>query len=633
MILWLVACGPGPLSIETRSLPEARVGERYDVRIDVAGGRKVTFAAAGLPSGLALHPDRGVLSGTPTTATTSTLDVTATSRDGTQAIRSFELVVGGAQRGCGERFEGTFTAAAGNGADLDWDVSEGWASRTMILPGPQIHRVDLRTAGDADLALYLIEPGQALVPGTRLDTQAEAILPREQVEGAPLAIGWNTVPNLGAHLAVGSDPTLLVVANAPGSWSITTECLPGPLFESTVLGPFRRGDEVRAGFRATRGEQGLLVEALDPLPDGLGMTTGGAVIGVASVAGMHPVRLRASNADGFTTEVGAAIGIHEPLRPACGETVALPDTVLDVTLRDVRRLVSLEADWANHVALRWTIETEAPARVLAVPPTQGLFADPQADVETVEGPVVVDQAPNSWPDAAYWQRWPQSRLVVSGTVNGAVTLECDDGPRLDAAALPVLEPGGGRTLPVAGGTPPFTWSAQDLPASVKLLPDGTFVTDGTDFGEALVTVRVVDAEGESWSTTEPLFASSQAACGDAVPVLRCGDDVADLPREPDLPTACIGAADVLAWDWVVIGARGLTRDEFAAFPPAGGDPFPLVSRRAWALTRGGIGLNDALEPYDGRPFLFAQVSEDEAPFCVRCGEGVRPLDALDDCPE
>jgi hypothetical protein len=73
--------GPFTLAIATASLPDAIVGSQYTQILSATGGSPpYTWSVSGgaLPAGLALDPNSGTLSGTPTAASTATVGFTAT---------------------------------------------------------------------------------------------------------------------------------------------------------------------------------------------------------------------------------------------------------------------------------------------------------------------------------------------------------------------------------------------------------------------------------------------------------------------------------------------------------------------------------------------------------------------------
>ncbi len=89
----------GGLSVSTTSLPGGRVGEVYSRPLSAAGGTEpYTWAvtAGSLPAGVNLNAATGVLSGTPTTAATSsfTVQVTDSSASPQTASRALSIAVG-----------------------------------------------------------------------------------------------------------------------------------------------------------------------------------------------------------------------------------------------------------------------------------------------------------------------------------------------------------------------------------------------------------------------------------------------------------------------------------------------------------------------------------------------------------
>ncbi len=92
------AAGPAPVSVNTASLPPAAVGQAYSVTLQAGGGTPPytwSLAAGALPPGLALSASTGVISGTPTTAATTSFTVRATDSGtpGQSATRALSIEV------------------------------------------------------------------------------------------------------------------------------------------------------------------------------------------------------------------------------------------------------------------------------------------------------------------------------------------------------------------------------------------------------------------------------------------------------------------------------------------------------------------------------------------------------------
>ncbi len=122
--------------VNPTSLPAAAVGSPYAQTISATGGTgsyNYGIGAGGLPAGLSLNAATGVISGTPTTATTANLTITATDGNAAAGSRAYTLVVNTAMAvnpmtlpngAVGSAYSQTVSATGGNGS-YAYSVSAG----------------------------------------------------------------------------------------------------------------------------------------------------------------------------------------------------------------------------------------------------------------------------------------------------------------------------------------------------------------------------------------------------------------------------------------------------------------------------------------------------------------------------
>ncbi|WHT17465.1 S8 family serine peptidase [Crossiella sp. CA-258035] len=86
---------PSPVSVTSPGDQTGKVGQAASVQVKAtdAGGKSLTYAASGLPAGLTINATSGLISGTPTTAGTSSVTVTVTNADGKTGTAKFSWTI------------------------------------------------------------------------------------------------------------------------------------------------------------------------------------------------------------------------------------------------------------------------------------------------------------------------------------------------------------------------------------------------------------------------------------------------------------------------------------------------------------------------------------------------------------
>ena len=96
---------------------------------DSASGQTLTYSATGLPAGLSINSSSGLISGTPTTAGTTSVTVTATDTTGASGSASFTWTVNPISNTVTVTNPGNQTATVGTAVSLQIGATDSAAGR------------------------------------------------------------------------------------------------------------------------------------------------------------------------------------------------------------------------------------------------------------------------------------------------------------------------------------------------------------------------------------------------------------------------------------------------------------------------------------------------------------------------
>ena len=251
---------PGPtVTVTNPGTQTAAVGTSASLQMHATAsdGGAVTYAATGLPAGLTIS-SAGLISGTPTSAGTSMVTVTAAEASGTSGTATFT-----------------------------WTVSPQPVIVTVTSPGDQTGMVG--TAASLQIHATASDGGTVTYAATGLPAGL-TISSAGLISGTPTSAGTSMVTVTAAE-ASGTSGT------ATFTWTVS----PQPVIV-TVTSPGDQtgmvGTAASLQIHATASDGGTVTYAATGLPAGLGISSAGLISGTPTTAATSTVTIKAADASG-----------------------------------------------------------------------------------------------------------------------------------------------------------------------------------------------------------------------------------------------------------------------------------------------------------------------------------------------
>jgi len=516
--------GPA-VAVTTTSLPYAVASELYSATLGASGGTApYTWAATGLPSGISVNSETGVLSGTPAgseAGTTATVELTVSDAHHKTATATVQLALRGSLGVTTSTLpEGTVNvaytqtlAAAGGLAPYSWSVVSGLPSGMSLSTGGVLSgtptatgdsniEVKVTDASDpaltstATLVLTVKDPVSITTTSVSEATVGGAHDQSLAASGGTSPYAWSVVGGtLPEGLSLSTDGTLSGTPTSSQSVSISvkvtdhvgrTASLPMTVtvkdpvsITTTSLSEGTVGAAYEATFAATGGTTPFEWNAEEALPDGLSLSTGGVLSGTpTSATNGASITVKVTDHVGRTASKALTLKVSGPLSLV---TASLPSGVAEDDYA-----ATLEAAGGSG-AYTWVV-TGLPNGIAR----NGveLSGAPAAPGTYQVGVSVSDEA--------------------GRVVNGTFALVVGPKVAVTTTSLPhaVTTVGYGATLAASGGTEPYTWSAEGLPAGLELKPGTGELTgipsDAAGNTTASVVVTVTDAHSKTATATVEL---------------------------------------------------------------------------------------------------------------------------------
>ena len=203
-----------PPSITTDTLPDGKVGEAYSHTLTATGTAPITWSIdGGLPAGLSLNKDTGEISGTPTTAGTSTFTVKATNSAGSDTkelsititkAAPTEHTVTVTTEGGGTASASPAKAAAGTEITLTAMPNEGYHFKEwQVISGNVTIKDNKFTMPDSDVEVKAVfekdapAPTEFIVTVTSGGNGTASASPAKAAAGTEITL--TATPNTGYH--------------------------------------------------------------------------------------------------------------------------------------------------------------------------------------------------------------------------------------------------------------------------------------------------------------------------------------------------------------------------------------------------------------------------------------------------
>jgi hypothetical protein len=424
-----------PPSITTTSLPGGVVGAAYNATVAATGGTTpYTWSATGLPAGLSIDAASGAITGTPTTAGSSTVTITVT--------------------------DSTNPAHLSAAKTLSINIAGQLAITTTSLPSGVVNTayagVTLAATGGAPPYTW---SATGLPAGLTLNASTG------QIAGTPTAATTNTVTitvtdsSSPAHLTASKSLSITIA----GQLTITTSSLPSGVVNTAYPG---------ATLAATGGVSPYTWSATG-LPAGLTLNAStGQISGTPTAAGASTVAITVTDSSSpshLTATANLTLTVIAPLNIT---TSSLPGGVAGAAYN-----ATVNAS-GGTTPYTWSA-TGLPAGLSIDPSTGAITGTPTAAGASTVSITVTDSTNPTHLTAT-------KSLSITVVTPVAITTTSLPGGVTGAAY--------NATVAATGGTTPYTWSATGLPAGLSInASSGAISGSPTAAGTSTVSITVTDS--------------------------------------------------------------------------------------------------------------------------------------------
>jgi hypothetical protein len=435
------------LVILTSAMPSGTSSISYFVTLLGSGGiQPYAWAAAGLPPGLGLNPNTGVVSGLPTQPGSFSVSLTLTDGSGqTAKAGPFGVTIGATPP---PPIQIT-TSSLPNGT-----VSASYAAQIGVTGGtgpPYTFILSSASSGSTGLP-----------PGLKLSNSG-------QLQGTPTATGSFSFG------VTASDP-----ANNTASATISITIVPAPLVvTTTALSSVAVGSSVGIAFTATGGVPPFVFTLTGTAPTGTTFSSAGLLSGTATTVGSYTFTVVVTDSAKNTASRSFTLTVTPQALTIT--TVSLPNGQAGTPYAAQLTAVGGTPPYTWSGTAGGGLSVSSSGAVSGTPTVTGTY--------TVSVTVTDSSGTKSPGNFSVLVNPSTLKVTTSGLPGGALTASYS------------------ASLTATGGTPPYTWTAGGLPPGVTVSSSGILSGTPTSSGLFTVTVTVKDSTGVSISASLPLTIS------------------------------------------------------------------------------------------------------------------------------
>ncbi|MCU1391179.1 MAG: autotransporter protein [Ilumatobacteraceae bacterium] len=515
-----------PVVVTSTALPRGQVGVAYaPTTISATGGSApYRWRAGGLPAGMSIDPASGVITGSPQSA--GSFDVVITAYDVSASASSLELaltvdpalkVTGPATLPAGEvavAYPSTVATTSGGAAPFAWtatglpgglviDPASGVISGTPTASGAFSVTVSVTDSSGASASKTLsltVAPILAIttasLPGGQVGV-AYASTTMQSSGGTPAYV-WSAT-GLPAGLSMNASGVLSGTPTAAGSATVVVKVVDGLAatatrsYTVTIAAALGVGTaslptgEVSIAYSpttlTTSGGTAPFVWSATGLPPGLTLNPSSAVLsGTPTVAGTSTVNVTVVDATGTSSSATYSLTVVARL------TVTGPATLPAGTVGTTYPSTPMTSSGGGF-PLTWSA-SGLPAG-LSIASSTGVISGTPTTPGTSTPTITATDA-------------------LGATGSKSYTVQVVAALSITTASVPATQLGApySTTIAATGGNPAYTWSATGLPAGLTMSSAGVISGTPTASGTFTVVAKVVDSTSSTATRSYSLVVSS-----------------------------------------------------------------------------------------------------------------------------